>query len=355
MDFFYSQESAALGLIGLGLVVTAVLHGIAFRLIRRVGGDGFSAFGESFARHCRSATLVLALALVASVGLGTEELPERLTGPIRHGLALVVIGAVAWTVVRMTAVLEDLLLTRFDIKRTDNLVARKIHTQAVVLQRIVAVVISIVAAAAMLTTFPQVRVMGTSILASAGIAGLVLGLAAQSTLSNLLAGIQIALANPIRIDDVVVVEGEWGRVEEITFTYVVVQVWDERRLILPISYFATRPFENWTRARAEILGSVFLRVDYTVPVDEVRAELQRLVEDSPLWDRRVVSLQVTDSTDRTLVLRALVSASDSSRAWDLRCSVREDLVRFLQRSYPDALPRERAEVFRAERPVSTSL
>jgi small-conductance mechanosensitive channel len=172
----------------------------------------------------------------------------------------------------------------------------------------------------------------------------VIGFAAQKTLGNLLAGIQIAITQPIRIDDVVVVEGEWGRIEEITLTYVVVRIWDLRRLVLPIGYFLEKPFQNWTRVSADVLGTVYLVVDYTVPVDEIRAQLERIVRESNLWDRKVCGVQVTDASERGIEVRALVSAADSSKAWDLRCEVREKLIAFLQQNYPGSLPRVRAEI-----------
>lgn len=335
-----------LSILALGLLVPAVasLHWVVFKLLGRRDPRILGGSLHSFSKHCRRPTLIIAVAAALSIGLGTVPLPSDWTRPAQHALALVLIGAMAWLIVRLTAVAGDALLVRFDVGQRDNRVARRIHTQALVMQRIASVVVGVLAIAVMLTTFPQVRVMGASILASAGVAGLVIGLAAQSTLSNLLAGIQIAMTDPLRIDDVVVVEGEWGRIEEISFTYVVVRIWDERRLILPISYFTTRPFENWTRGRSEILGSVTVRVDYSVPVEELRKELTRLVEASPLWDRRVAVLQVTEASERTIELRALVSSADSSSAWDLRCAVREGLIGFLQTYYPETLPRTRAEI-----------
>jgi small-conductance mechanosensitive channel len=191
--------------------------------------------------------------------------------------------------------------------------------------------------------FEPVRQLGASVLASAGVIGIIVGFAAQRTIANLFAGFQLALTQPIRIDDVVIVENEWGRIEEITLTYVVVRIWDLRRLIVPLSYFIERPFQNWTRAQADLLGTVFLYTDYTIPVDTVREELNRIVGQSKNWDGKVCGLQVTNATERTLELRALASAADSSRAWDLRCEIREKLVFFVQRHYPESLPRQRSE------------
>jgi small-conductance mechanosensitive channel len=205
-------------------------------------------------------------------------------------------------------------------------------------------VIGIFTLASMLMVFDSVRQFGASILASAGIAGIVVGFAAQRSIATLLAGFQIALTQPIRLDDVVIVEGEWGRIEDITLTYVVVRVWDLRRLVVPITYFIEQPFQNWTRSSADILGTVFLYVDYAVPLDALRAELTRLLEASRFWDRKVNLLQVTDAKEQTLEIRALASAADASLAWDLRCEIREKLVAFIQQNYPESLPRLRASL-----------
>jgi hypothetical protein len=234
-------------------------------------------------------------------------------------------------------------MRRYDIDVPDNLRARRLRTQVRVAGRVVIVGIFVLAVAIMLLTFPRGRALGASLLASAGIAGVFASVAARSTLGNLVAGLQIAFAEPIRLDDVVVIEDEWGNVEEITLTFVVVRLWDRRRLILPTSYFLERPIQNWTRYSADIVGSVHLYVDYSTPVDEVRAELGRILASSRLWDGQVSILQVIDATERTMLLRALVSASTAPRAWDLRCEVREHLLAWLQRTHPGSLPRLRAE------------
>ncbi|HUV62320.1 MAG TPA: mechanosensitive ion channel domain-containing protein, partial [Sedimentisphaerales bacterium] len=225
-----------------------------------------------------------------------------------------------------------------------NLRARKVHTQLRVLKRIVIIMVGLVALATMLMTFPKVRQLGTTILASAGIIGIVVGMAAQRTIAAFIAGLQIAFTQPIRVDDVVIVENEWGRIEEITLTYVVVRIWDLRRLIVPVTYFIEKPFQNWTRVTADILGTVFLYVDYTVPIDSVREELARVLKESQLWDGKVCVLQVTNTSERSVELRALMSAADASAAWGLRCEVREKLVEFIRTKYPQALPKLRAEL-----------
>jgi small-conductance mechanosensitive channel len=227
----------------------------------------------------------------------------------------------------------------YDVQQRDNLAARRVHTQVLVLERAAAVLIILFGVGLALMTFPRVRELGTGLLASAGVVGLVIGLAARPLLENMIAGLQLALTQPIRIDDVVIVKGEWGRVEEITTTYVVVRIWDERRLIVPFAAFIQESFQNWTRRSSQILGTVFLYADYTVPVEAVRSALQQIVREAPLWDGRVCNLQVTNATEQTVELRALVSAADSGEAWELRVYVREKLLAYLQREHPGALPR----------------
>ena len=290
-------------------------------------------------------TIRLTLPLVALI-LGVPALPVSLEMQLlfKNGVSLVVIGAVALVLVQLVQAAEALLLAQYRLDVSDNLQARTIYTQVTVLKKVAMVVIGIFTLASMLMVFDSVRQFGTSILASAGIAGIIIGFAAQRSIATLLAGFQIALTQPIRLDDVVIVENEWGRIEDITLTYVIVRIWDLRRLIVPITYFIERPFQNWTRASAEILGSVFLHVDYTMPLRPLREELDRILDGSPHWDRKVKVLQVTDATEHTLQLRALASARDASSAWDLRCEVREKLIDFIQSHYPGSLPRVRAEL-----------
>lgn len=263
---------------------------------------------------------------------------------LRPLLVSLLIFGIGMLLVRLVRVLEDLLRQRVQMDVADNLRARKIHTQFRILRQVLTLIIWLLAGSAILLQFDGFRQFGRGLLASAGIASIVLGFAAQRTLGNLIAGFQIAITQPIRLDDVVVVENEWGRIEEITLTYVVVKIWDDRRLVLPISYFLENPFTNWTRRTAEILGTVFLHVDYSVPLDALRTELDKLVKDHEDWDGRVAEIVAFESRPTTLEIRALVSSRDSSAAWRLRCHVREGLVTFLQQNYPTALPRFRAEV-----------
>jgi hypothetical protein len=317
---------------------------IIFKVLLRFAARPDTSLQQALVKRWRHPAKLLLPLLAILLTLPSLRFPEEITELVRHLGSLALIGAIAWLVAATILGLRELLLLRYDVTASDNLKARAVSTQVNVLVKIVMVLIIILAGATMLMTFDKVRQVGMSLLASAGIAGVIIGFAAQRSLATLIAGIQIAITQPIRLDDVVIVEGEWGRIEEITLTYVVVCIWDLRRLVLPITYFLEKPFQNWTRVSADLLGTVTLHCDYRVPVAAVRAELLCILAGTELWDGKVSSLIVLDATDKTIVLRALVSAKDSGEAWDLRCHVREKLVEFLQREYPDCLPRIRAEV-----------
>ena len=262
-------------------------------------------------------------------------------GLVRHLTAVGLIGAATWLIVRIVSASSEIVLHFYPADMKDNLHARRIHTQTRVLSRILMFFAVVFGVAAALMTFPSVRQIGTGLLASAGLAGLVVGFAAKPLLGNLLAGLQIALTQPIRLDDVVVVEGEWGKIEEITGSYVVLALWDERRLIVPLQWFIEHPFQNWTRTSAQIVGSVMLWVDFGFPVEPLRAKLTTLCDGNPDWDGRVCGIQVTDASDRSMQLRILVSSASSSQNWDLRCFLRERLIEVIARDHPDYLPRVR--------------
>jgi len=283
-------------------------------------------------------------ALCVFIALPILRFSETIQTLISHIVTLWIIASVGWLVIRSIHVVREAILERYDINVKDNLTARQVYTQIRVVENIINISIIVLTIAAILMTFPKVRQIGVSLLASAGMLGIILGFAAQKTLGNFIAGIQIAIAQPIRLDDVVIVENEWGWIEEITLTYVVIRIWDLRRLIVPISYFIDKPFQNWTRISADILGSVYIYADYTIPVNEVREELTRILNKSASWDKKVNVLQVTNATERTVELRALMSASDSPTAWQLRCEVREKLLVFLQKNFPQSLPRTRVEL-----------
>ncbi len=256
-------------------------------------------------------------------------------------LLIVALALIAFQAVNLS---EQAVVAKYDIKAADNLQARKIYTQVHVISKTLYVVIGLFTAASILMLFEEVRRFGTSLLASAGVVGIIIGFAAQKTIANLFAGFQIAMTQPIRLDDVVIVEGEWGRVEEISLTYVVIHIWDDRRLVVPLGYFIEKPFQNWTRTSAELLGSVFVWVDYSMPLDELRQALKDIIEPHPLWDKRFWNLQVTDATEKTMQIRVLATTADSSKGWDLRCDIREKLIAYIQQHHPQSLPQFRAEI-----------
>jgi small-conductance mechanosensitive channel len=292
----------------------------------------------------------LGLVLIAvAIVLPATSFADNTKGLIARCVGLATICLLGWIAATVLHIAADLYLMRFRIDVADNLLARKHFTQVRVLVRVLDVVIALVTLGFALMTFDAVRQYGVTLFASAGVAGIVAGLAARPVLTNFLAGVQLAIAQPIRIDDAVIVENEWGNVEEITFSYVVVRLWDWRRMVVPLSYFIEKPFQNWTRLGGELIGSVFLYVDHTAPIDVIRQKLTEIAKQSELWNGRVVNLQVSDCKETTIELRALISANSASAVWDLRCEVREKLVDFLQREHPYALPRRRFETFdRAE-------
>lgn len=325
-------------------VLGLILHAVVFAILGRLARRTRTTLDDAAVTHLRGPSRLFVLLLALKVAMPLLRLPEGLPALVDQITSILLIAAVTWLVIAATRVGRALLLERFDVTVADNLQARKIHTQYDVLSKIIISVAVILGLASILMTFDQVRQLGAGILASAGIVGIIAGFSAQKSLATLFAGIQIALTQPIRLDDVVIVEGEWGRIEEITLTYVVVRIWDQRRLVVPITFFIEKPFQNWTRTSAEMLGTVFLFVDHTVPLDALREELQRIVRDDERWDGRVAQIVMTDVTQATVQVRALVSATDSGRAWDLRCHVREKLVAFVREHYPQALPRLRAEL-----------
>lgn len=283
-----------------------------------------------------------------------------LINTVRHVNGLLVVVAFTWLGVRCVAAVADTISIRNPLDIEDNLTARRIQTQVRVLVRCLNVVVILFGTGLILMSFPAVRQIGTSLLASAGLAGLAAGFAAKPVLGNLIAGLQIAISQPIRLDDVVIVEGEWGRIEEITGSYVVVKIWDERRLVVPLTYFIEKPFQNWTRSASSLIGSVFLWVDYSIPLEALRTQVKLICDEIPhLWDGRVCVLQVTDTSEKSMQLRILISSQDSSRNWDARCHVRERLITFINHEFPQCLPQLRAEIQTktirpdAHRPIKT--
>jgi small-conductance mechanosensitive channel len=344
----------AAGMLASSVAVMVAAHFLVFftagRLARRRETAAMASFLRAILRPARFIAILAGLLLV----LPLTKIPGEIRTGVTHFLELGVIGVLGWLFVGLAKFLTGIIESRFRIDMADNLAARRVRTQTQVIERVLTAAIAIVTIAVMLMTFPEVREIGASVLASAGIAGLVIGMAAKSTFSSLIAGLQVAITQPIRLEDAVIVEGEWGWIEEIETTYVVVRIWDLRRLIVPLSYFIEHPFQNWTRTTADLLGTAMIYTDYTVPVDEVREELHHILQSTDLWNHKAWGLQVTDLTENTMQLRALMSASDSGKAWDLRCLVREKLVSFLQERHPGSLPvhRERVLLRKTEEAVA---
>jgi small-conductance mechanosensitive channel len=325
-------------------VVGWLVWWLVFFVLRHIARGNFKAVDTAIVRNFRAPFAWIFPVGGALLALTVVSVPARIAGPLSHALAIVLIGLAAWLVVRFISAFGDILALRYRVDVVDNLRARKVETQFKVLHRIAAILVAGFAVGCMLITFPHVRALGATVFASAGAAGIVIGLAARPVLTNLLAGIQIAIAQPIRLEDSVVVEGEWGWIEEINATYVVIRIWDLRRLVLPISYFIEKPFCNWTRTSANLLGTAFIYADYTVPIQAVRDELHRILETDPLWDRFAWSLDVTNLTEHVVEMRAMVSATNAGNTVNLRRHVREGLVTFLQKNYPECLPRTRVEM-----------
>ncbi|NYF22465.1 small-conductance mechanosensitive channel [Xanthomonas sp. JAI131] len=343
--------------IGAAVVLGFLAWWLLLRIAQRMRGRDYRR-----ARIIRVVSVPMAFLLpmlMLSFALESTPLDERALTDLQHLLHIGMIGCVTWLLVRGAAALEKAILRSYPIEVADNLTARRIQTQTRVLARVAMGTIILLGTSVVLLTFPAVRQIGTTLLASAGIIGLVAGIAAKPVFGNLIAGLQIALTQPIRLDDVVIVEGEWGRIEEIGSSYVVVRIWDERRMVVPLTWFIENPFQNWTRSSADLLGTAFLWLDYRTPMPQLRAELERICKSEPLWDGRVCVTQVTETSESTIQVRLLVSARNSGDAFDLRCIVRERMIDFLTREHPYALPKLRAEISSdaaraAPRPPSTA-
>jgi small-conductance mechanosensitive channel len=331
--------AVSLGLIVVAVLAALVVHFALVRIVRRsLAKDAFwSALAGRTRRPTRMAFMVAALSVAASVApLTTAEAANA-----KHLLLILFIVLVGWIVLTALDIGAALYMRRFNVDVEDNLLARKHLTQVKILRRACAVVVGLVTVGLALMTIPGVRQWGVSLLAAGGAASLIVGLALQPLLTNLIAGIQIAITQPIRIDDAVIVEKEWGNIEEINATYVVVRLWDWRRMVLPLSYFIQTPFQNWTRESAALIGTAMLYVDHAAPIDRLRAKLKEIAKASPLWDGKVVALQVTDATAQVLEVRCLVSSRNAPKTFDLRCEVREKMMAFLRDEVPEALPRQR--------------
>jgi small-conductance mechanosensitive channel len=326
-----------------GAAVCAWLLGwLSAWLVELVSRRRYELLLAKLSHSCRRPWRVLLLVGAELIVLPHTAIPDPAQAAIRHGLVIALIAACAWLLVKALFVLEDAAFRLLPVDVPDNRRMRRARTQIGVLRRLTAVAVILVAAGSIMVTFQPLRAFGASLLASAGIVSVVAALAAHTTLGHLFAGLQLVFTDALRIDDVVVVENnEWGRIEELRLTYVVVRIWDERRLVLPTTYFTTTPFQNWTRNEARVLGSVTLYVDYTMPIMALREEARRIIEASPLWAGRDWVLQVVDTTEKTMVIRVLADAADGPSAFDLRCEIREQLIEFVRTQYPQCLPYNR--------------
>lgn len=330
------------------LAFSAILIGGILKFIILKLFKFFSRYWASFQinsiiKHLNGPAGVFIPLLLLNASLSFMVMSKVLRSQFSRILEISLTICIALILIRIIKVFEDHFYHKYDLSKEDNLKERKIRTQMQFIRKFVVSLIVLITIALVLLSFESMRKIGTGLLTGVGVGGIIIGFAAQKSLGNLLAGFQIAFTQPIRIDDVVIVEGEWGRVEEITLTYVVINIWDQRRLILPITYFIEKPFQNWTRVSAQLLGTVFLYLDYTIPIPPLREELTRLLTAHPFWDKRVNVVQVTDNKEQTLEIRFLMSARNSSQAFDLRCHVREEMIAFIKANYPDSLPKTRLE------------
>jgi small-conductance mechanosensitive channel len=325
------------------LVVANLVHYILFRVLHRKESISHP-LGWGLQKHLgKPARAIFFLTCMFIILPLIPGLPGNFDAMVRHVLIMLVVAALGWFAIGCIYVLQDYLLRRYDLAAENNFRARRFHTQFQLFRRVLITFAVIIDIGALLWTFndPRIWHYGSGLLASAGIASLIIATAAKSTASNFFAGLQIAVTEPIRIDDVVVIQGEWGRVEEINSAYVIVKIWDLRRLVVPLSYFIENSFQNWTRQSSDIMGTAFLYVDYSIPVEDLRKQLEAIVHPSPLWDKKVCGLQVTNLTDRSMELRCLVSSRNSSENFDLRCLIREKMAAWIQQNYPDAFPTTR--------------
>jgi len=329
----------------IGIISFLICYYLLFLLLKKIGKNPKYILPINFAKRIRIPLFIfLAASLVYSIAISEIKLTTFQIYLLKKSATLSYIISISWSTILFVHTIRNRIVRRYDISAADNLKARKIYTQFNILERVIVFIIIIFAIGIALMSFENIRQIGISMLTSAGIAGIIIGFAAQKALATLLAGIQIAFTQPIRLEDVVIVENEWGIIEEINLTYVVVKIWDKRRLVLPTTYFIEKPFQNWTRNSSDVMGTVFIHTDYYIPAQELRDELTRILQNSPLWDGEVNVLQVTDARRDSVELRALMSAKDSPTAWDLRVHVREKLIVFIQENYPESLPKSRVQI-----------
>jgi small-conductance mechanosensitive channel len=340
------------------IIVFCILTGLLIRLLMAIftrkkqsalkdidpSSQNEFVFMRSVARHLSRPLSYLIPLFVFDLLLPVLQVSRVLMKRIGHAVEIALIITFAWTLIQLVKVIQDLVRHRININQADNLRQRQIITRLMYVRRVINTIIVLLSIGAVLLTFDKMRKIGAGLLTGVGIGGIIIGFAAQRSLGNLLAGFQIAFTQPIRIDDEVIVENEFGKIEEISLTYVVVRIWDNRRMILPINYFIERPFQNWTRITSDITGVVLFYADFSLPVDRIRQVFMDLVKDHPLWDKNHAGLVVTKFTEEVMELRATVSTRSSGASWDLCCYLREELIKHIKDNYPECLPRKRAEI-----------
>ncbi|MBT8321780.1 MAG: mechanosensitive ion channel [Eudoraea sp.] len=340
-EFFSTSNKSLFYVLGSALAIL-LIYVVLQWILKKFGKNPKYLIPLSAVRRISDPVLLILLSLLIRLPslrnlLGLYDEPYW----FKKTSTLLFIFATTWLILNLIKLLKQNILGKYNLDAVDNLKARKVTTQFNILERIIIFMVIFLALGIALISFEEIREIGISIFASAGVAGIIIGFSAQKMIATFLAGIQIAIAQPINLDDVVIVEGEWGRIDEITLTYVVVKIWDKRRLIVPTTYFIERPFQNWTKTSADLLATVFLYTDYQLPIDALRSELTRILKNTDLWDGEVNNIQITDSKAHYVEVRALMSAKDSSTAWELRVHVREQLIRFLQREYPESIAHTR--------------
>jgi small-conductance mechanosensitive channel len=327
--------------VAIALLAVVIVVGLIALIVRMIARLRPGVYATLAPLRQRLRLLIALLAVWVAVAATIPIIEESILNIINYAFRGAVIAAAGWLLVAVMNLLFGRAVARYPLDVPDNRVARRVRTQVQVLRRVLTAVILIVTIGAILMTLPGAQTLGASVLASAGLVSVVAGIAAQSALANVFAGMQLAFSDAIRVDDVVIADGEWGRIEEITLTYVVLDIWDQRRLVLPSTYFTSTPFENWTRNATELLGVVVFDLDWRVNVDQMRVQLKKVLAETELWDGRTANVQVVDSTGGFVRVRIVASAADSGAQWDLQTHVREEMVSWLQAKNPAALPRTR--------------
>lgn len=345
MDYIRNNEIAFFfSLVLISILIALVVFFVFILLFRKAIKNIYPDLYGKITHKIRKPVFTLFTTIGALLPFLLNKGEEPWLSLIQQVLVTLLIISIAWLLIKLIHIVKLFVMEHYDIGIEDNLKARKVYTQFQILERIGIFIIILIALGISLMTYEPIKELGLSLLTSAGVSALIIGLAAQRIIAAFLAGIQLAITQPIRLDDVVIVEGEWGRIEEIHLTYVVVRIWDKRRLVLPTTYFIEKPFQNWTMTSADILGTVYIYTDYRFPVEELRKVLEGFLKKSPKWDGEVNVLQVTDVTEKTMELRALMSAANAGDAWDLRVFMREKILEFIQKNYPEYLPRTRIEM-----------